>query len=397
MQMNSTSSLNIPKRVILFDLISTQGSINGGAEFTFKILQTVLQRLNKETHDLIFLFDSTIPFFYEKTKPIYLQNNYSYTCVDIRNTKSISTIIDHYKVNTFFIGIGQRFEFYSLENINCKTYIVIHDSGIIEVKDNLLHYFLSNKSQVKSFKQFSRLILRYFSRPKKRYNYLKPFQFAQQENVTILTVSEYSKNSIQYYFPEIKKDIIVVHAPEKVTNFDKTISNETLEILIKSRVKYFLILGEDRPLKNVVFTTHVFEKFSKIYPEFMLVTIGKKSKQFPSHIGLPYLTASDLSHAIKNSYCLIYASLFEGYGYPPIEAMRYGKPVIASNICSIPEVLADAPIYFSPFYKADLMKALIHVISNHKLYGNKSFMRYQEINQLHIKSTNLIVDLILNK
>lgn len=385
------------KKVILFDLISTQGVIyNGGAEFTVKILQTIVQRFNNESHELIFLFDSTIPFIYESANPVYLQKKYSCTCVDIANNNSIASIIDQYKVNVFFVGIGQRLDSYALENIKCKTYIVFHDLSIIEVKDNHLHNFLFHKTTVNSFKQFLKLISKQFSRLRKRDYSLKPFQFALQENVTILTVSEYSKNSLKYYFSKIKKDIIVIHPPEKVVNIQNTISNENLDSLIDSKLKYFLILGADRPLKNVTFTMHVFEKFSRIYPDFILVTVGKKGKHFPSHIGLPYLTASDLSHAIKNSYCLIYASLFEGYGYPPIEAMKCEKPVIASNICSIPEVLADAPIYFSPFYKADLMKALIHVTSNHKLYSKKSLFRYQEINKLQVKSTDLVVDLILN-
>lgn len=393
--MNSYLPINNSKRVILFDLISTQGSINGGAEFTVKILKTTLQRFNNESHELIFLFDSRIPFFYESSNPINLQKNFSCTCVDIAKNNSISNIIDDYKVNVFFVGIGQRLEFYSLENINCETYIVFHDLSNIEIEDNHLDYFLLFKSQKKSFKQFLRLILNYFSLRRKKDYYFNPFQFAQKENVTILTVSEYSKFSLKYYFPEIKKDIIVIHSPEKLVDFDKIISNENLDMIIKSKMNYFLIVGADRFLKNVEFTSFVFEKFSRIYPEFILVTVGTKGKQFPNHIGLPYLTASDLDHAIKNSYCLIYASLFEGYGYPPIEAMKYGRPIIASNICSIPEILADAPIYFSPFYRVDLMKALINVISNHEFYSKKSMLRYLEIKELQLRSTDILVNLIL--
>jgi glycosyltransferase involved in cell wall biosynthesis len=141
---------------------------------------------------------------------------------------------------------------------------------------------------------------------------------------------------------------------------------------------------------------NVFEKFSNLFPEYKIVTIGKQNSQFPNHLGLPYLSASDLEYAFINSYCLIYATLFEGYGYPPIEAMKYGKPVIASNVCSIPEILADSPIYFSPFYKVDLMKALMKVTSEYEFYCKKSILRYREIQELQTSSHEKLAKLILN-
>ena len=216
------------------------------------------------------------------------------------------------------------------------------------------------------------------------------------ENVTIFTVSEYSKISIKYYFPGIKKEILVIHSPEKHIDFKKEISNEILKNLIESGVKYFLILGADRPLKNVDFTKSVFGKFSVLYPEFILVNVGKQCKSISNQINLPYLSEYDLEHAFKNCYSLIYATIFEGFGYPPIETMKYGKPIIASNVCSMPEILGDAPVYFSPFYKVDLMKALLKVVCDYDYYKNKSILKYQEIKELQNTSLNRLVSMILN-
>ena len=50
----------------------------------------------------------------------------------------------------------------------------------------------------------------------------------------------------------------------------------------------------------------------------------------------------------KNALALIYPSLYEGFGIPPLEAMHYQCPVICSNVGSILEVVGDAGIYFDP-------------------------------------------------
>ena len=104
--------MNKSRTVILFDLISTQGPIiNGGAEFTVKILQTILKRYNKDYHKIIFLFDSKIQTPYTSANPRFLEDKYNFTCVDLAKSESIASIIDEYKVDLFFVGIGQRLEY----------------------------------------------------------------------------------------------------------------------------------------------------------------------------------------------------------------------------------------------------------------------------------------------
>jgi glycosyltransferase involved in cell wall biosynthesis len=65
-----------------------------------------------------------------------------------------------------------------------------------------------------------------------------------------------------------------------------------------------------------------------------------------------------LEQAYAHCHALIYPSLFEGFGYPPVEALRHSKPVLCSDVCSMPEVLGDAPIYFSPFYETGIFQAI---------------------------------------
>ena len=97
--MSSKLTKNSKKKAILFDLISTQGSINGGAEFTVKILYTILERFDPAKHEIIFLFDSKIPALYASANPKNLENKYNFNCVDLAKSESIASVIDEYKID----------------------------------------------------------------------------------------------------------------------------------------------------------------------------------------------------------------------------------------------------------------------------------------------------------
>ena len=70
-------------------------------------------------------------------------------------------------------------------------------------------------------------------------------------------------------------------------------------------------------------------------------------------------TDSHLAKLYRCSIALVYPSLYEGFGLPPLEAMACGTPVIAANTSSIPEVVGNAAILFDPFAIDDLASILL--------------------------------------
>ncbi|BBD57414.1 group 1 glycosyl transferase [Nostoc sp. HK-01] len=93
-----------------------------------------------------------------------------------------------------------------------------------------------------------------------------------------------------------------------------------------------------------------------------LVIVGKSIARFTpqikaqiSELGLSEkivlrenLSDTELAIIYKNADLFVYPSLYEGFGIPPLEAMSYGVPVIASGVASIPEVCGDAAFYIEP-------------------------------------------------
>lgn len=91
----------------------------------------------------------------------------------------------------------------------------------------------------------------------------------------------------------------------------------------------------------------------------------------------------------------MYASLHEGFGYPPLEAMKYRKPVLSSNVCSLPEVLGDAPIYFSPFYVSDMVYAIKRLEKSYSFYCDQSYKRFLKVSERQKQDLEKLVSFIL--
>jgi glycosyltransferase involved in cell wall biosynthesis len=86
--------------------------------------------------------------------------------------------------------------------------------------------------------------------------------------------------------------------------------------------------------------------------------LAKKAKTMGILEEKGYVGQNTLAQLIRNAQALIYPSKWEGFGLPPLEAMRLGTPVFATKGTSVPEVCGEAPIYFEPDDEEDLISKI---------------------------------------
>lgn len=73
---------------------------------------------------------------------------------------------------------------------------------------------------------------------------------------------------------------------------------------------------------------------------------------------LGYVSDAELRALYEGATCFVHASLHEGFGLPPLEAMACGCPVLASRAASLPEVCGEAALYFDPQDPQDLARSV---------------------------------------
>lgn len=383
---------------ILFDLYTPQFQIGGAGEYIRKVFYTLLEYIRKVQSDITVyvLIDSSYgKYAYQDLTPESLSHR-GVIIADI-NGLTLKQLIFDYSIDKVFIGCAQywgaRFD---IENIKIPTVCIIHDLCEEEYEYNYLNDYIL----LSNFKKYVRWKVGSFLKGKQKLLRLPPIikQAKRNNEFKIICVSEYSKNSIAYYFTYPLNKIDVLYSPEREYIIRDGIENGELKRVVSAGITYYLMLSANRPFKNPDKVFHAFKRFVEYgHNDVYLVTTGYKEQKFKNHIPLGYLSDNDLVHLMRHCYALLFPSFFEGFGYPPVEAMSFGKPVLASNVTSMPEVLGDAPIYFSPLYESDIFKAL-NVLNefNYEDYSDKSQNRYKKISTRQQQDLDKLIQIIVN-
>lgn len=106
---------------------------------------------------------------------------------------------------------------------------------------------------------------------------------------------------------------------------------------------------------------------------------GAKTSGLPSNVlflGEGNLTPTEISSIYAAADVLAFTSVDEGFGFPLIEAMHFGLPIVANRCTSIPEIVGDAAIFVSdPFDPDELYNAIKKALDNKKELSKKSYER----------------------
>jgi len=169
----------------------------------------------------------------------------------------------------------------------------------------------------------------------------------------------------------VKKEIDMIIAVSQATKKDivelLSIPEEKIQVIYEA-------VGEDfqpQPLAKV-------EKIKKKYQlkeDYLLAFSGPARKNLERIkkacqgfnlfiIGEPYIPQEDLPSLYSGAQCLVYASLYEGFGLPVLEAMACGCPVLTSNVSSLPEVTGQAGLLVDPLDVEEIARGINEITNN---------------------------------
>lgn len=328
----------------------------------------------------------------------------------------ISSLANGFPDNDYFLftpKITGRFNANAFENVYAVT-PAIFPSTLIKsawrskwmvkdlVKHNInLYHGLSHEipagiasTKIKTVVTMHDLI---FERYPKQYNpidiftYRRKFKYACKHADKIIAISHQTKNDL-IEFCKANADKIEVCYQSCNSSFYKKNTDEELSAVRKRYnlpKDYYLYVGsviERKNLLNLVKAIHLIK--DKITIPLMVIgggtTYKKKVIDYVAQNGLnkhviflsdsheaksslQFQSAQDFPAIYNMAKCMVYPSIFEGFGIPVLEALAAGTPVITSNVSCLPEAGGDAAYYIDPFNIESVAAGLLKVLNDNEL------------------------------
>ncbi len=192
----------------------------------------------------------------------------------------------------------------------------------------------------------------------------------RKKSLKIFCVSENTKNDLIDMFEFKDEQISVIY--NSLNSLFFNLKKESSPI----SSPYILYTGNIKPHKNVSALIEAFRLIKPFFKNLKLVLAGAGEKipeeyihdDIRDHlITTGYLAREKLINYIDNAEIFVFPSFYEGFGFPPLEAMARGKAVISSPEGSLKEILGKAPLYFDPYSPQELSEKIILLLKNKKL------------------------------
>jgi glycosyltransferase involved in cell wall biosynthesis len=343
-------------RIAVNTRLLLKGKLEGIGWFTYQTLEHMVRQ--HPEHEFIFFFDRPYDpqfVFAPNVTPVVVHPQARHPILFyIWFEWSVPFLLRKYKADLFLSTDG-----YMSLSTKVPTCLVIHDLAFEHYPE---HFVLSHRLY---WRHYSPLFARKATR--------------------IATVSTFSKNDISERYGIDSGNIDVVyngaHDEYKPLTFEE---KEAVKKQYSDGCEYFVFAGALHPRKNIVNLLKAFTLFKKRQRTNMkLVIVGRPAWKYEEveqmRLTMPYkedvkwvgyMNVDELSKVMGSAYALLYASLFEGFGIPILEALQCDVPCIVSNTSSMPEVAGDAALLVDPTDPDDIADKM-HQIYKDEVLRNR--------------------------
>lgn len=215
-----------------------------------------------------------------------------------------------------------------------------------------------------------------------------------KESDQIIAVSENTKNDIIELAGIGADKIKVIYSGNNIVKKDWP-DDKIKNLLDKHKIdgSFILYVGNIEPRKNIGGLIEAYEMMRREseqlacdngemdkFKDLSLVLAGapgwKNKKIYAAWHESPYrdqikflgyINEEEKGILYSKAAVFAYPSYYEGFGFPPLEAMTYGVPVVCSNVSSLPEIVAEAGIMINPYKPEEIAEALKLVLTDENI------------------------------
>jgi glycosyltransferase involved in cell wall biosynthesis len=209
---------------------------------------------------------------------------------------------------------------------------------------------------------------RFFTRTERAYRWLIYRRLANSSRL-VIAPSEHSK--------ELLTRKVGVRA-ERVRVIPHGVDHKRFSPDTQVREEFLFYPADYYPHKNHERLLQAFARVRRTRPDLRLVLAGRGLERLPDAPAVEIrsrVTPDDLVDLYHRSSALVFPSLHETFGLPPLEAMACGCPVASSNAGSLPEVCGDAARYFDPTSVDEMAASIVDVLATQAELGAQGLER----------------------
>lgn len=366
------------KKRLLFDLSATQPQFSryhGGGEYAKALFERLVARMDK---------GENIWCYYDPKRELdesisRLAQSSGINLLPYQKLQDIPGIVEKLNIDRVYSALPyahKDLRFGSIEFI-----CTIHGLRSIEIptdKYEILYW------------ESARDIVKYIVKNLFREKYLR-FRKSQMKElfsisntVKVVVPSLHTKFALMNYFPELdQRQVRVLYSPRH-SSASPAVCDLLKQFGVQQR-DFYLLVSTDRWTKNsyraLVAIDSILSQHPEITKNVLCLGVSRErirkkllgyvanKERFLFH---DYVDRGTLELLYKSAFCFIYPTLNEGFGYPPLECMKYGTPVIGSAITSVPEICQDAVLYFNPFSIEELKTRILQMTCDEGIYKNYS-------------------------
>ncbi len=162
------------------------------------------------------------------------------------------------------------------------------------------------------------------------------------------------------------------------------ISKTLTKLGLARKQPFVLHIGTQQPRKNLRRLIEAWVAAKKPQDAQLVLAggAGWGSESLPSHDSIKitgYITDEDKSVLMRTATAYVFPSLYEGFGFPVLEAQSVGLPVVCSNTSSLPEVAGESALLVNPLDVNDIASALARVLNDAVLRERLAVSGYENV------------------